>query len=443
MEAKKNILIVDDDAEFASMVAQAVRDISSTYAVTVATDAQVAMAQVEQAHSSLHPFSLVITDVSMPGSSGLRLVESLTQIAPEVQAIAMTEFHSPELAARVQEFRVHAYVIKPIAPSEIRQIVREALASPPSEGHTLQPPGVLPDRQKVAIERQLASLRRRTSSMAALLIHTSGARLAVDCVEAGVDAGDLCQTLMDAQRMIASAMNQALDSDIPIQQSYYGTESYSICTYRLDDGLFIATIFGPEVREGQVWYAMREASAELEELLASTDPTVPAGRSSASDSWRNEIEQYFTGASAERARRRRGTRGSDTRATAVPLAGQPLPEPHTDNNPERVQVAPELARSSVDQVDRDLAANETSGKILTEHSGASESIDSEGVQNRELYTLDPSDEQLSLDDIDWKAETDRVATDLDWDRFVAEADQGFGGMSLEEAKKRGIIDDLE
>jgi hypothetical protein len=97
----------------------------------------------------------------------------------------------------------------------------------------------------------------------------------------------------------------------------------------------------------------------------------------------------------------------------------------------------------VDEVDRDLAANETSGKIVTEHSGASESIDSEGVQSRELYTLDPSDEQLSLDDIDWNAETDRVATDLDWDRFVAEADQGFGGMSLEEAKKRGIIDDLE
>jgi DNA-binding NarL/FixJ family response regulator len=442
MEAARNILIVDDDAEFANMVAQAVSDMSSTYTVTVTTDAQTAMTQVEQAHASLHPVDLVITDVSMPGSSGLRLIESLNQAAPQTQAIAMTEFHSPDLAARVQEFRVHTYVVKPITPSEIRRIVREALAGP-AEEHTPQPPGELPDRQKVVIERQLASLRRRTGSTAALLIHISGTRLAADRIDADLDVGGLCQTLMDAQQMVASAMKQALQSDIPVQQSYYGTASYSICTYRLDDSLFVATIFGPKVREGQVWYAMREAATDLQASLAGGASSAPAERSGASDSWRAEIEQYFSDPSAESTPIRRNARDRDTSAAAAPRIEETGPQPQAKNEPQHVHLAPDSTLPTVDQIDWDIPTSGNWDQVVAEYKGTFEGIGFEEAQSRGLYAPEESIEQPTLDDIDWEAGTDRAITDLDWDKMVAEADQGFGGLSLEEAKRRGIIDDLE
>jgi hypothetical protein len=276
-----------------------------------------------------------------------------------------------------------------------------------------------------------------------LLIHASGARLAADCIEADMDVGDLCRTLMDAQRMIAGVMNQALDSDIPIQQSYYGTESYNICTYRLDDGLFVATIFGPEVREGQVWYAMREAATELKESLAARGPSVPARRSAVSDSWRDDIEQYFTDASAERAHRRRSPRDNDKRAVATLSTEQPVTEPHTENRPEGAQIPPDPTRPSGDQNHWAIPDNQDGDQVVTEQSGTFEGIGFEEAQSRGLYTLDPNTKRPSLDDIDWEAATNDAATDLDWNSIVAEADQGFGGMSLEEARKRGIIDDLE
>ena len=243
--------------------------------------------------------------------------------------------------------------------------------------------------------------------------------------------------------MVAAAMNQALNAGPPIQQSYYGTESYSICTYRLDDSFFIATTFGSEVREGQVWYAMREAATGLKALLASAEPSMPAGRTGTSDSWRDEIEQYFTGVSADGSRRRRSTRGEGTQATATPTFDRPLPEPPADTETEPVQATPNSDLPSVGQIDWDIPTDENWDQLVAEHNGTFEGIDLEEAQRRGLYTPQAKDDQPSLDDIDWEAEAERTATDLDWDQIVAGADQGFGGMNLEEAKRRGLIDDLE
>ena len=47
-------------------------------------------------------------------------------------------------------------------------------------------------------------------------------------------------------------------------------------------------------------------------------------------------------------------------------------------------------------------------------------------------------ERLEIDEIDWE-----VPETHDWDTLVAETDQAFLGMSFEEAKKRGLLDDLD
>jgi hypothetical protein len=49
----------------------------------------------------------------------------------------------------------------------------------------------------------------------------------------------------------------------------------------------------------------------------------------------------------------------------------------------------------------------------------------------------PAPVSLPVDDIDWDA-----PVDLDWDDIATHTDQGFTGLSLEEARKRGLIGDL-
>jgi hypothetical protein len=44
---------------------------------------------------------------------------------------------------------------------------------------------------------------------------------------------------------------------------------------------------------------------------------------------------------------------------------------------------------------------------------------------------------LPVDDIDWDA-----PVDLNWDDIATQTDQGFTGLGLEEARKRGLIGEL-
>lgn len=71
MQSNKVILIVDDDDEFAGMLAEAVRDVSDAYTVQVATDAQAALADIQGVRVSSdasirNAYDLVITDIKVP-----------------------------------------------------------------------------------------------------------------------------------------------------------------------------------------------------------------------------------------------------------------------------------------------------------------------------------------------------------------------------------------
>jgi hypothetical protein len=46
-------------------------------------------------------------------------------------------------------------------------------------------------------------------------------------------------------------------------------------------------------------------------------------------------------------------------------------------------------------------------------------------------------ERLKLDEIDWELEGSQ-----DWESLAADTDQSFYGLSFEEAKKRGLLNDL-
>ena len=434
MNGSRHILIVDDNVEFAGMAAEAVRDVSDQFEVRVATSAEAAIAEIQGTQDSARSYDLVITDIKMPGSSGLQLIKTLAEIAPETKTITMTAYHSPELAEQAEKLQVCAYLIKPIALSEFRQVVRAALPSIQAGADASAPSRQLPAAQRTAVERQLANLRSITNSMTALLAHVDGTILAADRLDKDTDAGALCEALIDSMQTIAQAMRRALNTDAPIQQSYYGTEAFSICTYRMDRSHVIVTVFGSTVREGHVWYCMREAAKELTSTLTSKGDDETSLRAQAGDAWRAKMEQYFSETPMQRARKRR---------TAPPVE-QPAATSRRDADPPSHLPSAELARPSLDQTDGGILSDKNWDSAISDTGREPEGTSLQEAQNRGSFSPQPSDSSPQIadlppvEDIDWD-----VPADLDWDTLVANTDQGFAGMDFEEAKRRGLVDDIE
>ena len=421
-EHPKHILIVDDDEELCELLAQAIKDLSTSYNIKTAKNVDEAMVHVRAFQKRKSAFDLVITDIKMTGLSGLELLEVLNSIAPQTKTITMTAYNSAELAQRAQQLNVYAYLTKPFAIPEFRHIVQGALSAesvvPEAKSTELN------DAQRKAVDRQLATLRTMTGANATFLIQTSGEIVAINALEPDMSVGQLGQALVQAQQNVIHQLSQHLSVQTPIQQSYFGTETYSICTYRIDESFFAAVLFGPAVKEGQVWYYMRDVAEGLLDALSAQEDeessTAPSRRHDVFDM----LDQFFPGETKRR--RRRASTTSKPSAEPEPPVQSPEPkqdvEQETNWEPAPVESNQEPAPTmSFEQAQKMGLLAEIPFVQETDSPSQGEPDDS-------------SPPEIDLDEIDWD-----VSEDADWESLVTETDQPFEGLSLQEAQQEGLI----
>jgi len=116
---KRKILVVDDEITVCKSICRAIS--SEEYEVDTALSGEEALKKDEQGK-----FDLVITDLMMPGISGLDLLSSLKEKRPEVMVIMVTGY--PTIKTAVQSVRSGAfdYIPKPFTPAELRSLVSRA-----------------------------------------------------------------------------------------------------------------------------------------------------------------------------------------------------------------------------------------------------------------------------------------------------------------------------
>ena len=116
----KRILVVDDD-ESLRWVTQAQLQ-QSGYDVNAAANGDQALKMIQQV-----PPDLIITDLKMPGMSGLDLLRKIRADYPEVLVIMATAFGTVENAVEAMKAGAYDYVTKPVNMDELRLIVSRGL----------------------------------------------------------------------------------------------------------------------------------------------------------------------------------------------------------------------------------------------------------------------------------------------------------------------------
>ncbi len=114
------ILVVDDD-ESLRRVTQVQLE-QEGYTVTTAADGEQALALLEKS-----PQDLVISDLKMPGISGIDLLREIRQLYPEVVVILVTAFGTIESAVEAMKLGAFDYITKPVNPDALRLTVRRTL----------------------------------------------------------------------------------------------------------------------------------------------------------------------------------------------------------------------------------------------------------------------------------------------------------------------------
>ncbi len=114
------ILIVDDEPQ----VRELLNTILEKAGYLCRTAANVAAAQELLAEI---PFDLLLTDMDMPGASGIELIRFAKERYPQTAAMMVTIIDDPEQAKEVLELGVYGYIIKPFTQNTILIAVENAL----------------------------------------------------------------------------------------------------------------------------------------------------------------------------------------------------------------------------------------------------------------------------------------------------------------------------
>ncbi len=122
MNQSPKILLVEDDAAIVTTLRRVLADEGYEVAIEKTGDAGLARAKAD-------PFDVVITDLKLPGLSGLELVRELHGAKPRLPIVMMTAHGTTETAIEATQSGAYDYLLKPFEMPELLKLVEQSVAA--------------------------------------------------------------------------------------------------------------------------------------------------------------------------------------------------------------------------------------------------------------------------------------------------------------------------
>ena len=113
------VLLVDDEPVILAAFSRILR--SAGFEVAIARDGEEALARLNE-----RSFEVVLSDISMPGMSGLEFLKAVRRLDLDVPVILVTGGASLSSAMEAIEFGAFRYLLKPVEPAVLIDLTREA-----------------------------------------------------------------------------------------------------------------------------------------------------------------------------------------------------------------------------------------------------------------------------------------------------------------------------
>lgn len=120
MELTNTILIVDDEQQVRRLLTAVLKE--AGYRCSVAENVAIARQILAE-----NPFDLLLTDMEMPGESGLHLIRHVKERYPQTAVVMVTIIDDPKQAKEVLELGVYGYIVKPFTNNLVLITVGNAL----------------------------------------------------------------------------------------------------------------------------------------------------------------------------------------------------------------------------------------------------------------------------------------------------------------------------
>jgi CheY-like chemotaxis protein len=118
------ILLVEDETIVRESLKDWLTDVG--YSVAAAKDGEQALELAKK-----QKFGAMVVDLKLPGKDGIQVIREARGDNPELQAIMITAYPTPDTASEAMKAGAVDYVIKPFSPERIEKLLQEVLIGKP------------------------------------------------------------------------------------------------------------------------------------------------------------------------------------------------------------------------------------------------------------------------------------------------------------------------
>ena len=173
----KHVLIVDDALDLGRLLQTALVMLDPSMPVVVVPSAEEAILEATR-----HRLDLLITDLNLPGISGIELVKRIRKYHPDVHVIVITGMTDDELLQQVKELQVDALLHKPMSIPDFIETANKSLEvkriSPTAERQNKPDTRQEEEAGRSHLADVLSNLRGQLSAQEVMLIDDFGKILA-------------------------------------------------------------------------------------------------------------------------------------------------------------------------------------------------------------------------------------------------------------------------
>lgn len=119
----KTILVVDDESNMLDTIQFILQ--SNGYAALPARGGEEALERLAAWKAAGRRVDLILTDLQMPGPTGLELIQRLRDVGVRAPVLVMTGYNDQETTRRLRERGIEHFLDKPFEEGELLRRIRE------------------------------------------------------------------------------------------------------------------------------------------------------------------------------------------------------------------------------------------------------------------------------------------------------------------------------